>query len=313
MSLLKLKNNLKVLKSRPRYVFMRTFARFNFVKSFVKIFFSIIFYKKLKSYRKGLNDRMGESVFSSMEQKSFLENLKKNGVSFGLKLPESIIKEILEYAQQTPSYADREVDKGFRLEEKDMAEKILNKPILVSQYFNSSKGCSSIKKLTEDPFLLLVATDYLQNIPTLLGVNLWWTFPVKASLEDRSRHAHFFHRDVDDFIFLKYFFYLTDIKDGDGAHICIPGSQINPPAANLIDHLLLRRWSDEEVVKFYGEENVMTINGPAGLGFAEDTFCTHKGSTPLATSRLILSIQYGLFDYGNQNDHASPEVLKMLS
>lgn len=141
------------------------------------------------------------------------------------------------------------------------------KPILVAQYFNTSTDCPAVSRLLQDPFLELIATRYLGSLPTLVGTNLWWTFPVKASEADRSRHAHLFHRDVDDFRFFKIFFYITDVERGDGAHVCVVGSQAQPPIRKPGDRWNIRRYTDEEISSEHPANRVVEICAPAGTEF----------------------------------------------
>ena len=212
-----------------------------------------------------------------------------------------------------PCYADREPRQGFLLDERDRAEAVLGKPILVAQYFNTEAECDAIRRIHDDVTIQRIASEYLDGRPKLVGVDLWWTFPVDATEEDRRRHAHLFHRDVDDFRFLKFFFYVTDVGELDGPHVVVTGSHLRPLDAKLRGRLSLRRLTDDEVDERFGADSVRTILGRAGEGFAEDTFGVHKGTTPVADARLILQLQFALFDYGNTDDRCSPDELGMLT
>lgn len=198
------------------------------------------------------------------------------------------------------------------MRDRSAAESKLGKPILLAQYFNTTTECSTINKLACDPVLWLIASTYLGSCPTFVGANLWWNFPVEALAEDRDKHAHVFHRDVDDFKFFKFFFYLTDVAEGDGAHVCVRGSHRQPPQIRLGDRWNLRRYSDEEVRQTYIANDILTISGLAGTGFAENTLCIHKASTPTHRPRLLLQLQFALFDYGAMHDRRAPSTLQRL-
>jgi hypothetical protein len=150
-------------------------------------------------------------------------------------------------------------------------------------------------------------------VPTFVGANLWWTFPVKALESDRERHAHLFHRDVDDFRFFKYFFYLTDVEPGEGAHVCVVASHREPPVFRRGDRWNIRRYSDEEIARHYPAARIVEICGPSGTGFAENTMCVHKGRTPVSRPRLLLQLQYALFDYGVVHDRRDASELQRVS
>ncbi len=155
--------------------------------------------------------------------------------------------------------------------------------------------------------------EILGSVPTHVGTNLWWTFPVKPLEADKSLHAHLFHRDVDDFHFFKFFFYLTPVKPGDGAHVCVFASHQNPPSFRFGDKWNLRRYSDSEIDGNYRKEEIVEICGPAGTGFAENTLCIHKGLTPTMDGRLLIQIQFALFDYGSMHDRRSPSSMHLIA
>lgn len=299
-------------KRNPGYVVMRGFARFRLARNTVRVAQHYLHKNRWKTYKEQMSKRLHESVFAGIDPLEFAARLKRDGVAFGLKLPEDLVGDCRKYAEEAICYADREPEKGFALNQKSIADQVIRKPILVAQYFNTEQACGAIARLRADPFLLLVAAEYLGSIPKYVGTNLWWTFPVQASPEDRSRHAHVFHQDLDDFAFLKFFFYLTDMEHGDGAHVCVPGSHIQTPRLRFADRFLVRRWSEDEISRLYGKGRILEINGPMGTGFAEDTYCIHKGTTPIVHPRLLLQFQFALFDHGVQNDNVSPARLRQI-
>ena len=294
---------ISVLKSNnKRYIFMRGLARFLFIRRFVATIHKICNFSKIRNIEKAYELTKHASVFNDVEINSFVQRLKKDGVSFGLTLPGRVVISIMNFANITTCYADRSPKLGFDLHNHENASKTLDKKILLAQYFNTLSECDEIKELSRDPVLYTIASRYLGSSPKMVGVNLWWTFPVDASDEDKFKHAHMFHRDVDDYKFVKFFFYITDVAVNDGAHIFVKGSKINVPKNNFLDGLHIRRYCDDEVNKFYGKDNVLEIAGKAGVGFAEDTFCIHKGQTPNNKPRLLLQIQFALFDYDVMSD-----------
>lgn len=306
MSLHRLVKVLGSLKRNPGFVLMRGVARFRLVRKSVRAIRHYLHKTRWQAYKEKMRERLHESVFPGLDPVDFTAKLKCNGVAFGLKLPEGLVQTFRNYAEQEICYADREPEKGFALNMKSMAEQAISKPILVAQYFNTEKTCEEITRLRRDPFLLLVAAEYLGSVPKYVGTNLWWTFPVDASPEDRSRHAHVFHQDLDDYAFVKIFFYLTDMEHGDGVHVCVAGSHIQAPMTRLVDRLLVRRWSEDEIYRIYGKDRILEIAGPKGTGFAEDTYCIHKGTTPIVHPRPLLQLQYALFDHGVQSDEVAP-------
>jgi hypothetical protein len=292
---------------------MRGAARFASLRNGVTAARRLIQARRLDRYITDCEVRMSTSVFGNVNRVGVVDELNKNGVALGLRIEESLVHAIRSYALRQPCYADRSPSLGFELDRRVDAESQLGKPILVAQYFNTEVDCPAVASLKRDPLLLAIAAEYLQSIPTFVGANLWWTFAVDALAEDRDRHAHLYHRDVDDFRFLKFFFYLTDVDQGEGAHICVASSHRRVPRIRFWDRWNIRRYSDFEIECTYPKDKILEICGPAGTGFAENTLCIHKGRTPISENRLILQLQYALFDYGVMHDRRDAALLSLVA
>lgn len=304
---------LRSLGSQPGYTLMRGIARFESVRSLVAGSRSLLHGARQRRLLRDLEARMGDTQFPGLDREDFVRRLRHEGIAYGLKLPAGAVAEILAWAQQQPCYADRDPRHGFTLAQRAEAEARLGKPVLLAQYFNVATQCPTIARLAADPALQWIAARYLESVPTFVGANLWWTFPVRALQADRERHAHLFHRDVDDFRFFKFFFYLTDVTAGEGAHVCVVASHREPPRLRTGDRWNIRRYRDEEIAATYPSARVHEICGEAGTGFAENTLCVHKGSTPTSAARLLLQLQYALFDYGAMHDRRAPQALSTLA
>ena len=297
---------------QPRYTMMRGLARFGIVRAFVANGRSLIHKRRIKNYIRECEQQIGSSLFKDVDQFEFVKKLHDDGVAFGINLPASQLEEILAWAAEQPCYADRDAALGFQIRDRSAAETKLGKPILVAQYFNTLRECKAINRIVNDPVIRWIAASYLGSLPTFVGANLWWTFPVAASEVDRSKHAHVYHRDVDDFRFFNFFFYLTDVVPGEGAHMCVIASYKNPPQLKTGDRWNIRRYTDQEITSTYLPYRIKEICGGAGTGFAENTLCIHKGSTPRAEARLLLQLQFALFDYGVTDDFRKADKLELL-
>ena len=302
---------IKIMQTEPGYALMPVGARFRPVRRVVSSVRSLLQQRQWIDFIKFYEAKRSESLFQNVDPVKFAQELREKGLAFGLKLPPELVAEIRAFADQSTCYVDRDIDKGFFLSQREAAEKAVGKPILVAQYYNVC-DCPSIEKLKNDPVLREIAARYMLSVPTFVGVNLWWTFPVKAREEDRIRHAHLYHRDIDDFRFFKFFFYLTDVSPNDSAHVAVVASHHVQPVLKSSDYWNIRRYTDEEINACYPKEDILEITGKAGDGFAENTLCLHKGSTPQKEARLLLQFQYALFDYGCQDDVRPRSALKML-
>lgn len=300
------------LRSQPRYTLMRMLARFAVARRAVVAGRAMLHSRRLAEYMRECEARMGTTMFPSLDREAFVRSLRDQGFASGITLPAEMVDAIRDWASRNPSFADRLPERGVRPGQLAVAQERLGKPILLTQYFNARSRCPSVARLAEDPALCWIAASYLRSVPTFVGSNLWWTYPVDASPEDRDQHAHLFHRDVDDFSFFKFFFYLTDVAQGEGAHVLVSGSHRRPPARNFADRWNIRRYSDDEILRTYTPGDIREITGEAGTGFAENTLCIHKGRTPVTSARLLLQLQYALFDYGNMHDERDPRQLAYL-
>jgi len=251
-----------------------------------------------------------DSVFNPIDINQAVRELKTEGFYLGLKLSKELVEEILEFAQTTPCYANRKSNLGFYYHQKKEAEIQTKKDIKVGCYFNTAQLCPAIYKLQNDSQLLAIAAQYLEGEPIHQGNQLWWSFAGESSDWQRRQTAQMFHYDLDDYRFLKFFFYLTDVDHKSGPHICVRASH----KYKKFSHTLLRkREKDRDIIDYYGQESLVTICGKAGFGFVEDPLCFHKGLTPTHKDRLLLQIEFATTDYGMQNDNKDICTLQVLN
>jgi len=248
------------------------------------------------------------SLFHVDDTASIVRLLKQDGVYPGISLPEAIKTDIIKFAESHYIYGDLSPELGFLYADKATVEQHLNRQFYAAQYYNTSQACPAIDQLSRDPALLAIARSYLKTEPIFTGSRLWWIFAVDTECYDTSRTVCFYHYDLDDYACLRFFFYLTPIDLSGGPHVCIRGSHRKKKTSYVLSPV--KRRSDREIASYYGEENIVTICGDAGFGFAEDTFIYHKATRPLDRDRLLLQIQFAARDYGNHNDRIDPVRLK---
>jgi hypothetical protein len=145
-------------------------------------------------------------------------------------------------------------------------------------------NCPHILDLANNARLLGLAEQYLRCKPTLSSLMLRWSFPTDTPVGNVQR----FHRDSDDWRYLKIMVYLTDVTELDGPHVYVLGT--HKEAAPI----RIKVEDDETVHRRYGKEAVKIVTGSKGIGFAVDTAGIHKGEVPQERPRLMLQIQYSL-------------------
>lgn len=143
---------------------------------------------------------------------------------------------------------------------------------------------SDIVALMCNQTLIDIATLYLGCKPTISNVSVWWSLPADGTAQE----AENYHRDVDDWRFLKFFLYLTDVTDTSGPHRYVAGSHRSS------SFLMIRRLTDSQVETTFGKNRCLSMTGSAGDAFLEDTFGLHKGQPPIDSRRLVLQLEYSI-------------------
>lgn len=140
-------------------------------------------------------------------------------------------------------------------------------------------------RIANDPGILEIVGNVLGAKPTIAVMSAWWSLPHGDA---PGEQAQLWHRDVDDWRFLKLFLYLTDVDEDAGPHVFVPGSharQVMMP---------IRRYSDEEIAAGFAGVDHKRFTGPAGTSFLENTFGFHRGYPPRTNPRLIYQVTYSM-------------------
>jgi len=294
----------------PGFVLMRSIARFEPVRS-AAVQAQKMWREPLERYVARLRTRRSE-FFPELDPVAIAAAVESDGFARNIALPQWAVSELVTFARNTECWAERNPILGFPRAQIDAARQKLGRRFLLAHHFNARRRSALIGRLTEDPVLREIAARYLGTVPKLVGVSLWWSFPESSDAASRNRAAQMFHFDLDDFRFIKFFFYLTDVDDTSGPHVIVRATHRNKQPLPLKDALKARRFTDEEIEAAYGAGRIVSITGPAGTGFAEDTLCIHKGQAPTGAERLVLQVQYALNDFGNQHDDVDESQLSMI-
>jgi hypothetical protein len=145
-------------------------------------------------------------------------------------------------------------------------------------------GCPHILALANSAPLLGLAARYMACKPTISALGLRWSFPLPGESSD----LQMFHRDSEDWRYLKVLVYLTDVDDEAGPHVYLHGSHLTQAPVRL------KFYSNREIAEAHGAEMLLTAIGKRGFCFAVDTAGIHKGTVPVRQPRLMLQIQYSL-------------------
>lgn len=145
-------------------------------------------------------------------------------------------------------------------------------------------ACPGLLTLVNAPRVLRIAADYLGCKPTISSIGVRWTFPFSREV----RRFQSFHRDVDDWRFLKLFIYLSDVDAGSGPHSFVRRSH------DTAFGLTTRAYTQLEIETRFGGHKIAIVTGPMGTTFMADTLGVHCGGRPTTGPRLMLQVQYSL-------------------
>lgn len=232
-------------------------------------------------FRKWIRVRRGRgAAVSSSSQREILQTLDADGyASLGTLLTRSQCADIQRYFADKLLSGSGDGASGYTI------GRIPPDARMGEYSLRDIVGSPHILELANNRRLLEMAASYIGCKPTISQLGLRWSFPKDGTRSDLQT----FHRDSEDWRYLKVLIYLTDVGPNDGPHAYVRGTHKTRATMRL------RVQSDNEIHEQYGSERVIVATGERGFGFAVDTAGVHKGSRPLDRPRLMLQIQYSLF------------------
>jgi len=271
----------------PRWFLMFCLTRIHFLRNLV------IFVSRQPVHQISTD---GGSLFEELNVEESVKTLRNDGLCLGINLPRTILDEILEFSGYAIYLGNADSQFPFSIPEKEREELKCRQTFVTAHHLNPSSLCPAVEKVEKDHKLWEIAAQYLETNPVLLSSRLKWTFAVGKTVSENMRGAFRFHYDLEDYRFIKFFFYLTDVDELSSPHACVKGTHKRKKLRHQFS--LIRERDDNEIIEYYGSNNVETICGKAGLGFVEDFYCFHKGTLPVYKNRLVLEVKFAMNDYG---------------
>jgi len=247
----------------------------------------------------------GPSLFSGIERDAVVRALEADGLSTDFVLPDHIHREIAAFAHATPCFGNFDRKLEFLASDHAEAEQRYGRSLLSGHFFERSLECEAVRAVQNDPLLADVARHYLGGQAGIITTRIWWSFPTRSASEaDLSRASFRYHFDLDDWRMLKVFFNLVDVDEGTGPHVFVKGSHRRRALKHQLT--LLVGHPAEEIMRYYGEDNAVTLTGKAGTGFIEDPFGFHMGTAPTQKPRLMLEVGFGISKPSRRRFHGEP-------
>ena len=195
-------------------------------------------------------------------------DLRADGIHrFERQVPKDLCDRLYRFARQAPCRVNSESDTGSEPIRFDPDNPQGTCYHVDDQALHEN---TDIQALAGDLSLLSIAQAYLGCRPVFTSCTMWWSTAYNDNPD--GGQAQLFHCDMNQVKFLKMFIYLTDVDEDTGAHVFVRGSHRRLPKALLED----RRYIDEEIHEHYASDRFLTLAGPAGTFFAEDTRGIHR-------------------------------------
>jgi Phytanoyl-CoA dioxygenase (PhyH) len=284
--------NYQGLTQDPRVFLMRKLARFEIVREWA----AMLFQRPTKPREISQEE---SSILGNLDVDAIVETIETDSCYRGLQLPQDAVQEILEFASSTVGYINRDLKRPCRYQGTEQVGVDLPKDARVCSYMSNSMLSSTLQRLIEDPGILAIAAKFLGAEPVHMGSEISWNFPVPGSNVEQRKAAQVFHYDLDDYRFIKFFFYITDVDMSSGPHTYIRGTHKGKKFVHQLIGTRCASIEDKKIVECYGAQNVVNVCGKPGFGFVANPLCFHKGMQPTDKPRLMVQIEYAINDYGN--------------
>lgn len=276
----------------------------NVNRQFAQHVVEIFLWKIPASNRDKIGKEITKIVQSKLEIKgltlrdSARSKLDSDGiVSLGVKLNTTQLKDVWTYLQ----------DKSCR--ESHYFEQGSGHPSSIdvirshgSHYASYSRvtilGCPHLLDLCNDPAVINLIGSYLGCVPTLSGINLFWTFATSE-----PGNVSVFHRDQNGFRSVSMYVFLTEVDLDGGPHQYVMGSADYETCRRVldegasksvdVDQFFSPPWASDMVADVFGKR-VTTVTGVPGTAFATDAYGLHRGVLPKKQDRLLFYAVYSL-------------------
>lgn len=141
--------------------------------------------------------------------------------------------------------------------------------------------------------VLQVATDYLGEIPVLMGIKLWCTPPNQQ--EGKLKGSQMYHRDGQRWLLrrVKYLINMDEVDADCGPFTFLP-ADVSERISNSIGSIKDQaRVKDDVVFGIAKPTDTISLIGPAGTAAAVDSSrCFHCGARVRRGERLLLQFHF---------------------
>ncbi|NBD16304.1 MAG: hypothetical protein GVY04_09185 [Cyanobacteria bacterium] len=200
--------------SKPKWFIMFCLGRIHFIRSFVGLI------QQNSNQPNQLLLLEEQSVFENLNVAEVILQLKNKGLYSGIHLPKDLLEEILEFTKSARYIANGNLKYTFSLINKEQEELKAGQVFVSGHHYSPGDLCPAVQKIENDPKLLKIAASYLGTKPILIGSQIRWNFVTPEKLIPEPQRGFFrFHYDLEDYYFIKFFFYLNDVDLDNSPHV----------------------------------------------------------------------------------------------
>lgn len=230
-----------------------------------------------------------ETLFPGLEPKALAAQMRERSAAFGLRLPEEVVSSL---ARAARSGTLRQWQTGRLFHAADVTDgRLPDGSAAVLADLHEASLLPEVQRVARDPLLIDTIGEYLGYVPMGYDPRILFSFAGDYSESERRFVGQTFeyHFDVHAYNFVYVNVYLVDVDEDAGAHVMVLGSHDDKPLRWLFGSA---KRSDATIEIHYGQPRVLTIVGPAGTGFIQDSSCYHKILPPRRRDRIMLHIRY---------------------
>lgn len=240
-------------------------------------------------FRQPPPNTMGARLFKGIHVDDAVDALRAQSVYVAPLLPADVVAEIHRFAceavcrrqERSPTFKASEVRNG-RLSTGEL--------VVLADVLDAERN-DAVYAVSTEPSVIDVVSKYLGYVPVRRRARLIWSFVSDADRASREREGQTvtYHFDVQSYNFVYGNYYISDVDARSGAHTMVVGSHNDKPLAWLFGSA---RRTDSEIRAYYGPDREITLVGPAGFSFIQDSSCYHRALAPSDRARLMLQVRY---------------------
>jgi hypothetical protein len=219
--------------------------------------------------------------------RAIADKLKRDGIALTDMISSSEVNEILDYLKTKKFYDPRHPEMAGLSDPDSVPSTCFH------AYYPDDDvvGAPHLMRIANDPVILGALELVFGSKPTITSALIWWLF-ASYDYSDKEREQFLWntsnmHRDIDDWLQIKLFVYLSDVDDETAPHLFLEGSHCNSPglgknvlSLDFVGHLCPQR--------------IRTVKGKAGTAWLENPFGFHIAKRPETGNRLIAAISFSL-------------------